>query len=112
MHATFWFRVMKGKLTSGPMFQPLVPANGASPDATRDPLLGHEIHGAEIMDVRKALAFAGFTHKSPRAVKYMRVDDGEFDNLPSMQHVAKETVRGRPLVRETRNIGLGRAISM
>ena len=94
-----------------PMFQPLAPANGASPDATRDPLLRHKIHGAEIMDVRKALAFAGFTHKSPRAVEYMRAD-GAFDNLPSMQHVAKDTVRGRPLVRETRSIGLGRAISM
>lgn len=63
------------------------------------------------MDVRKALAFTGFTHKSPRAVEYMRAD-GAFDNLPSMQHVAKDTVRGRRLVRETRNIGLGRAISM
>jgi protein-serine/threonine kinase len=93
------------------MFQPLAPANGASPDATRDPLLRHKIHGAEIMDVRKALAFAGFTHKSPRAVEYMRAD-GAFDNLPSMQHVAKDTVRGRLIVRETRNIGLGRAISM
>jgi len=91
--------------------EPLAPANGASPDATRDPLLRHKIHGAEIMDVRKALAFAGFTHKSPRAVEYMRAD-GAFDNLPSMQHVANDTVRGRPLVRETRNIGLGRAISM
>ena len=39
------------------MFQPLAPAN----DATRDPLIRHKIHGAEIMDVRKALAFAGFT---------------------------------------------------
>jgi protein-serine/threonine kinase len=42
------------------------------------------------MDVCKALAFAGFTHKSPRAVEYMRAD-GAFDNLPSMQHVAKDT---------------------
>ena len=99
-----------GRKANSPMFQPLAPANGA-PDATRDPLLEHKIHGAEIMDVRKALAFAGFTHKSPRAVEYMSAD-GVFDNLPSMQHVAKDTVRGRPLVRETRNIGLGRAISM
>ena len=94
------------------MFQPLAPANEAFPDATRDPLLRHKIHGTEIMDVRKALAFAGFTHKSPRAVEYMRVDEA-FDNLTSMQH-ARGKVRGRPLVRETRDTGLdrGRAISM
>ena len=92
------------------MFQPLAPANGASPDATRDPLLRHKIHGAEIMDVRKALAFAGFTHKSPRAIEYLRADR-VFDNFSSTQQ-GKGTVRGRPLVRETRDIGLGRAISM
>jgi hypothetical protein len=69
------------------------PAN----DATRDPLLRHKIHCAEIMDAREALDFAVFTHKSPRAVEYMRAD-GAFDNLPSMQHVAKVTVSGRPLV--------------
>ncbi|KAF9482115.1 kinase-like protein [Pholiota conissans] len=90
--------------------EPLAPANGAPPDATRDPLLRHKLHGAEIMDVRKALAFAGFTHKSPRAVEYTRAD-GAFDVDPSPQ-VVKGTVRGRPLVRETRDIGLGRAISM
>jgi len=93
------------------MFQPLAPANGAPPDATRDPLLRHKVHGAEIMDVRKALAFAGFTHKSPRAIEYLRADRA-FDNSPSTQHAKKGTVRGRPLVRETRDIGLGRAISM
>jgi len=92
------------------MFQPLAPANGAPPDATKDPLLLHKVHGAEIMDVRKALAFAGFTHKSPRAIEYGRADrafEGSHDNRP-----AKGTVRGRPLVRATRDVGLGRAISM
>ena len=97
----FWFQVMKA---NSPMFQHL--------RTTRlETLYSDKIHCAEIMEVRKALAFAGFTHKSPRAVEYMRADGG-FDNLPSMQHVAKDTVRGRPLVRETRIIGLGRAISM
>ncbi|KAF8160836.1 kinase-like protein [Crassisporium funariophilum] len=90
--------------------EPLAPANGAPADATRDPLLRHKVHGAEIMDVRKALAFAGFTHKSPRAIEYMRADRA-FDNAPHAQPV-KGTVRGRPLVRETRDLGLGRAISM
>ncbi|KAF8973150.1 kinase-like domain-containing protein [Flammula alnicola] len=90
--------------------EPLAPANGASPDATRDPLLRHKVHGAEIMDVRKALAFAGFTHKSPRTVEYTRADRA-FDASPGPQPI-KGTVRGRPLVRETREVGLGRAISM
>ena len=89
------------------MFQPLAPAD----DATRDPLLRHKIHGVEIKHVRIALAFTGITLKSPRAVDYMRADRA-FDNLPSVQHVAKDTVRGRPLVRGTRIIGLGRVISM
>ena len=100
-------------LTYSSMFQPLAPANGASPDATRDPLLQHKIHGAEIMDVRKALAFAGFTHKSPRAIEYMRAE-GAFDHsTSSTQHAyAKGTVPGQPLVRGTRDIGQGRPISM
>lgn len=92
-----------------PLFQPLAPANGAAPDATKDPLLKHKVHGAEILDVRKALAFAGFTHKSPRTIEYTRADQA-FVTSPS--GAAKGTVRGRPLVRETRDIGLGRAISM
>ncbi|KAF5321788.1 hypothetical protein D9619_001986 [Psilocybe cf. subviscida] len=90
--------------------EPLAPANGAPPDATRDPLLGHRVHGAEIMDVRKALAFAGFTHKSPRAMEYIRADKA-FEDWPDKQY-AKATVRGRPLVRETHSVGVGRAISM
>ncbi|PPQ77220.1 hypothetical protein CVT25_011066 [Psilocybe cyanescens] len=90
--------------------EPLAPANGAPPDATRDPLLRHKVHGAEIMDVRKALAFAGFTHKSPRTMDYTRADKA-FDALHDTKPV-KGTVRGRPIVRETREVGLGRAISM
>ena len=92
------------------MFQPLAPANGAPPDATRDPLLKHKIHGAEILDVRKALAFAGFTHKSPRTLDYRRADRA-FE-VASPGAPVQGTTRGRPLVRETRDIGLGRAISM
>ncbi|KAF9524002.1 kinase-like domain-containing protein [Crepidotus variabilis] len=91
--------------------EPLAPANGAAPDATKDPLLKHKIHGAEILDVRKALAFAGFTHKSPRMIEYTRADQA-FNAWPSEKGTAKGTIRGRPLVRETRDVGLGRAISM
>ncbi|KAF8605569.1 kinase-like protein [Ceratobasidium sp. AG-I] len=54
---------------------PLAPANGAAPDATRDPMLRDKVHGARILETRKALAFAGFTHKSPRKISYSRVDD-------------------------------------
>ena len=55
-------------------FQTLAPANGAPPDATKDPVLRDNRHGADILNARKQLAFAGFTHKSPRAVTYPRVD--------------------------------------
>lgn len=89
--------------------EPLAPANGAPPDATRDPMLRDKVHGAEIMAVRKALAFAGFTHKSPRAIEYLRADKA-FNLLPDS--VAQGTVRGRPTARETRDVGKGRAISM
>jgi hypothetical protein len=95
------------------VFQPLAPANGAPPDATKDPLLKHTIHGAEILDVRKALAFAGFTHKSPRTIEYTRAEKAFGAWLEDTPKFPKgTTVRGRPLVRETRDIGLGRAISM
>jgi hypothetical protein len=94
-------------------FQPLAPANGAPPDATKDPLLKHKIHGAEILDVRKALAFAGFTHKSPPTIEYTRAEKVFDTGLEDTPKLGKgTTVRGRPLVRETRDIGLGRAISM
>ena len=46
----FWFQVMKSWKESKQLFQPLASAN----DTTRDPLLGHKIHGAEIMDIRRA----------------------------------------------------------
>jgi len=95
------------------LFQPLAPANGAPPDATKDPLLKHKIHGAEILDVRKALAFAGFTHKSPRTIEYTRAEKAFGAWIEDTPMLAKGTSpRGRPLVRETRDIGLGRAISM
>jgi protein-serine/threonine kinase len=36
-------------------------------------MLRHKVLGAEILDNRKALAFAGFTHKAPRPVTYARL---------------------------------------
>ncbi|KZT70969.1 kinase-like protein [Daedalea quercina L-15889] len=90
--------------------EPLAPANGAAVDATRDPLLRDRVHGQEILEVRKALAFAGFTHKSPRVISYVRADKA-FDPEPDT-YGHEETERGRSAVREDRDIGKGRAISM
>ena len=62
------------------------------------------MHGNEILEVRKALAFAGFTHKSPRPITYARIDkvwEGE-----------GEEERGRGTVRGEGTMKRGRAISM
>ncbi|EJD03128.1 kinase-like protein [Fomitiporia mediterranea MF3/22] len=89
--------------------EPLAPANGAPPDATKDPLLRDKVHGAEILNVRKALAFAGFTHKSPRAITYLRADHAFGENL-SNDDAGED--RGRSTVRETRSILRSRAMSL
>ncbi|TFL02464.1 kinase-like domain-containing protein [Pterulicium gracile] len=93
--------------------EPLAPANGAPADATRDPLLRNKVHGAEILDVRKALAFAGFTHKSPRVISYVRADR-VFHPEPNTygQEPAEEPDRGRSVIRESHLVGQGRAMSM
>ncbi|EKM80721.1 hypothetical protein AGABI1DRAFT_71210 [Agaricus bisporus var. burnettii JB137-S8] len=91
--------------------EPLAPANGAPPDATRDPLLRDNVYGAEVLNVRKRLAFAGFTHKSPRSFEYAHVDQA-FEPLSNNGHNQIGTVRGRTLVREAHAGGKGRAISM
>ncbi|KAJ7217795.1 kinase-like protein [Mycena pura] len=98
--------------------EPLAPANGQPADATRDPLLRHKVHGAEILDVRKALAFAGFTHKSPRVISYVRADKAfesqpdTYGQTPPEPAYGQETVRGRLRTREPQDVGRGRAISM
>ncbi|KAH9931119.1 kinase-like protein [Epithele typhae] len=90
--------------------EPLAPANGAAPDATRDPILRDKKHGEEILEVRKALAFAGFTHKSPRAISYVRADKA-FDPEPDTYGQA-EPDRGRSTIRDIRDVGTGRAMSL
>jgi protein-serine/threonine kinase len=90
--------------------KPLAPANGAPADATRDPLLRDKVHGQEILQVRKALAFAGFTHKSPRFVSYVRADKA-FDPEPN-SYGHEEHHRGRSTLRGPRDAGRSRAISM
>jgi hypothetical protein len=86
---------------------PLAPANGAPPDATRDPLLRDKVHGQEILHVRKALAFAGFAHKSPRVIRADKAFNPEPDSYGQ-----EEPERGRSMLRSYQEIGKGRAISM
>jgi protein-serine/threonine kinase len=62
------------------------------------------------LDVRKALAFAGFTHKSPRVISYVRADKA-FDPQPNTYGQQPPT-RGRATIRSIGDIGKGRAISM
>jgi protein-serine/threonine kinase len=88
--------------------QPLAPANGAPADATRDPLLRDKVHGNEILEVRKALAFAGFTHKSPRPITYARVDKVWDGDEEGKHERGRGTVRGDATV----TMRQGRAISM
>ena len=103
------------------LLQPLAPANGAPADATKDPMLLDKVHGAEILSVRKKLAFAGFTHKSPRAVTYVRADrafnpepDSYGAESPDDTFIRDEDdfTRGRSPYRQPSNVGRGRAISM
>jgi len=93
--------------------EPLAPANGAPADATRDPMLRDKVHGNEILEVRKALAFAGFTHKSPRPITYPRIDKvWEGDTPPPTdgeRERGRATMRGGGLEGTMRR---GRAISM
>ena len=71
------------------------------------------MHGHEILEVRKALAFAGFTHKSPRVVSYVRADKA-FDPEPDTYGQGDElAARGRSTLRGPgREVGKGRAMSM
>jgi hypothetical protein len=73
-------------------------------------MLRDETHGADILNVRKAFAFAGFTHKSPRTMDYIRADKA-FGTFPAPDE-GKTISRGRSAVRDTHEIGRGRAISM
>ena len=57
-------------------------------------MLKDQRYGAQILDVRKALAFAGFTHKSPRPISYVRADKVLFGNQDN--DAGEGTVRRRP----------------
>ncbi|KAL5528307.1 hypothetical protein ACEPAF_7443 [Sanghuangporus sanghuang] len=90
--------------------EPLAPANGAPADATKDLLLRDKVYGAEILNMRKALAFAGFTHKSPRAVTYLRADQAFGYDFPSDNDADEE--RGRSTIKGVPARGRSRAMSL
>lgn len=71
-------------------------------------MLKDKVHGNEIMEVRKALAFAGFTHKSPRPITYARLDKVLDINLKAGEDQDK---RGRGTVPGASTMR-GRAMSM
>lgn len=76
-------------------------------------MLRDKVHGAHILEVRKALAFAGFTHKSPPAMDYVRVPLEKIYQENNNGGIEMEMdLRGRTRVRETGTMGRGRAISM
>ncbi|KAJ7676397.1 hypothetical protein B0H14DRAFT_3908672 [Mycena olivaceomarginata] len=56
---------IRGTLTLIFLRSPLTPVNGAPADATRDPLLHHEVHGAEIMDA--------WTDGPPPHIQHLRI---------------------------------------
>jgi len=85
--------------------EPLAPANGAPPDATRDPILKDKVHGEHILSIRKDLAFAGFTHRAPRRLDYTRLDMIYPGEEPNHE-------RGRNAHRQSGTVGRGRALSM
>ncbi|KAG8726113.1 hypothetical protein FRC11_000820 [Ceratobasidium sp. 423] len=98
--------------------EPLAPANGAPPDATRDPMLQHKVHRAHILETRKAYAFAGFMHKSPHKISYTTIDailkpfeDNDAQHFPAA-HGGDDEQRGWLTLREQATIGRARAISM
>lgn len=73
-------------------------------------MLKDKVHGNEILEVRKALAFAGFTHKSPRPITYARIDKVWGGDAPTSP-TDGERERGRGTVRGDGTMKRGRAIS-
>jgi protein-serine/threonine kinase len=49
---------------------PLPAPDGGNPDATKDPMLRDKVHGKKLLEVRKQLAFQGFTYKRPKKQVY------------------------------------------
>lgn len=82
-------------------------------------MLRDKVHGARILEARKALAFAGFTHKSPRKISYNRAvdvlrlsDESGGRTQHDLGHGGDDEQRGRSALKEQSTIGKGRAMSM
>ncbi|RSH82165.1 hypothetical protein EHS25_006098 [Saitozyma podzolica] len=96
--------------------EPLAPANGAARDATKDPLLGDKTHGAHLLEIRKSLAFKGWTFKAPQVTEKRYGHMSYISNggsEPSTDEGSVETVQqglsGRSHLREESEVvgGLG-----
>ncbi|ORY35880.1 kinase-like domain-containing protein [Naematelia encephala] len=81
--------------------EPLAPANGAAANGTKDPMLRNTMHGAALLEIRKNLAFKGWTFKAPHApeTRYghlQRISSGEDSNsglgLSHMRDISEETI--------------------
>ncbi|WWC98809.1 hypothetical protein V866_005702 [Kwoniella sp. B9012] len=70
--------------------EPLAPANGAAANATKDPLLRDKTHGAHLLEIRKNLAFKGWTFKSPSLVESRY---GHLSEISHMKDISEDTIR-------------------
>ena len=67
----------------------------------RDSLLRDKVQ--EILEIHKALTFAGFTHMSPRVISYVRADKAFNPEPDSYGH--EESTRGRSAPRSNQETG-------
>ncbi|WWC92044.1 uncharacterized protein L201_006998 [Kwoniella dendrophila CBS 6074] len=70
--------------------EPLAPANGAAGNVTKDPLLRDKKHGEHLLEIRKSLAFKGWTFKSPALVENRY---GHLHDISHMKDISEETIR-------------------
>lgn len=89
--------------------EPLPPANGQRGDETHDPILRDAVHGPTALGIRKAYAFAGFTHKSPRQLDVRKLRVGQRDSRLMPDGGIGD--RGRSTIRPS-ELRLNRPISM
>lgn len=81
-------------------------------EATKDPMLKHKEHGKHLLEVRKQLAFQGYTFKSPRQ-KVFDPRNGLKTIAADLQAAMQEDedTRGRSMPREASS-GFRRAMSL
>ncbi|WVQ95741.1 hypothetical protein IAU59_002840 [Kwoniella sp. CBS 9459] len=88
--------------------EPLAPANGAAADATKDPLLRNKVHGAHLLEIRKDLAFKGWTFKSPalesRYGHLHNLASGNDNDQPHMKDISEADTDVTVLGHERRRV--------